>query len=38
MNAITENFDRLAALLADGLRIPIQATYELAQAPAAMLS
>jgi len=36
VNAITENLDRLAALLADGLRIPIQATYELPQAPEAL--
>jgi NADPH2:quinone reductase len=29
-----ENLERLAGLLADGtLRVPIQATYELAQAP-----
>jgi NADPH:quinone reductase len=32
-----ENLDRLARLLADGtLRVPIQATYELAQAPNAL--
>jgi NADPH:quinone reductase-like Zn-dependent oxidoreductase len=32
-----ENLQRLAALLADGtLRVPIQATYELAQAPDAL--
>jgi NADPH2:quinone reductase len=32
-----ENFERLGRLLADGtLRIPIQATYELAQAPDAL--
>ena len=32
-----ENFDRLGRLLADGtLRVPIQATYELAQAPDAL--
>jgi NADPH:quinone reductase-like Zn-dependent oxidoreductase len=32
-----ENLQRLAALLADGnLRIPVQATYELAQAPDAL--
>ncbi len=32
-----ENLDRLARLLADGtLRVPIQATYELAQAPDAL--
>jgi NADPH2:quinone reductase len=32
-----ENLDRLAALLADGtLRVPIQATYDLADAPAAL--
>ena len=32
-----ENLDRLGTLLADGsLRIPIQATYELAQAPDAL--
>ena len=30
----TENLQRLGALLADGtLRVPVQATYELAQAP-----
>jgi NADPH:quinone reductase-like Zn-dependent oxidoreductase len=32
-----ENLQRLAALLADGnLRIPVQATYDLAQAPEAL--
>ena len=32
-----ENLDRLGALLADGtLRIPVQATYQLAQAPEAL--
>jgi NADPH:quinone reductase-like Zn-dependent oxidoreductase len=31
-----ENLQRLARLLADGLRVPIQATYELAQAPDAL--
>jgi NADPH:quinone reductase-like Zn-dependent oxidoreductase len=32
-----ENLQRLAALLADGtLRIPVQHTYELAQAPEAL--
>ena len=32
-----ENLDRLATLLADGtLRVPIQATYDLADAPAAL--
>jgi NADPH2:quinone reductase len=32
-----ENLERLRRLLADGtLRVPIQATYELAQAPAAL--
>jgi NADPH:quinone reductase-like Zn-dependent oxidoreductase len=32
-----ENLDSLAALLADGtLRVPIQATYDLADAPAAL--
>lgn len=32
-----ENLERLARLLADGtLRVPIQATYELAQAPDAL--
>ena len=32
-----ENLQRLGALLADGtLRIPVQATYELAQAPEAL--
>jgi len=32
-----ENLDRLAGLLADGtLRVPVQATYELAQAPDAL--
>ena len=34
-----ENLGRLAALLADGtLRIPVQRTYELAQAPEALLA
>jgi NADPH2:quinone reductase len=32
----TENLERLAALLAGDVRIPIQATYELAQAPDAL--
>ena len=33
----TENLQRLGALLADGtLRVPVQATYELAQAPEAL--
>ena len=33
----TENLERLAGLLADGtLRIPIQATYELAEAADAL--
>ena len=33
----TENLQRLATLLADGtLRIPVQATYDLAQAPEAL--
>jgi NADPH2:quinone reductase len=33
----TENLERLAGLLADGtLRVPIQATYQLAQAPDAL--
>jgi NADPH:quinone reductase-like Zn-dependent oxidoreductase len=33
----TENLERLAALLAEGsLRVPIQATYELARAPEAL--
>jgi NADPH:quinone reductase len=33
----TENLERLAALLADGgLRVPIQATYELGRAPEAL--
>jgi Zinc-binding dehydrogenase len=32
-----ENLERLGALLADGtLRVPVQATYELAQAPDAL--
>ena len=32
-----ENLQRLGALLADGtLRVPVQATYELEQAPAAL--
>jgi NADPH:quinone reductase-like Zn-dependent oxidoreductase len=31
-----ENLDRLAKLLDDGLGVPIQATYELADAPAAL--
>jgi hypothetical protein len=34
----TENLERLAALLADGLRVPIQGTYELTQAPEALTS
>jgi hypothetical protein len=34
----TENLERLAALLADGLRVPIQGTYELTQAPEALSS
>ena len=34
----TENLERLAALLADGLRVPIQGTYELTQAPQALTS
>jgi len=32
----SENLQRLARLLADGLRVPIHATYELAQAPDAL--
>jgi len=32
----TENLERLAGLLADGLRVPIQQTYDLAQAPDAL--
>jgi NADPH:quinone reductase len=31
-----ENLQRLAGLLADGLRVPVQATYELARAPEAL--
>jgi NADPH:quinone reductase-like Zn-dependent oxidoreductase len=32
-----ENLERLGGLLADGtLRVPVQATYELAEAPAAL--
>ena len=32
-----ENLERVAGLLADGsLRVPVQATYELAQAPDAL--
>jgi NADPH:quinone reductase-like Zn-dependent oxidoreductase len=31
-----ENFERLGNLLSDGLRVPIQATYELSQAPDAL--
>lgn len=34
---ITENLDRLAGLLADGaLRVPVQKTYHLADAPDAL--
>ncbi len=33
----SENLERLGRLLADGtLRVPVQATYELAQAPDAL--
>jgi hypothetical protein len=34
--ATPENLQRLAGLLADGLRVPVHATYELAHAPDAL--
>ena len=34
----SENLDRLAGLLADGLRVPIHATYDLANAPDALVA
>ena len=34
----SENLDRLAGLLADGLRVPIHAAYDLAKAPDALVA